>query len=120
MQHASFGRAVNPTQSVGRLPRSEFSGPVDLLLKFQLPAMPVLSNSSTAADSAETGFVYSSDSKEQAKPRTSRTVWDEAPMALAHPPKWRSLVVRAITNGLALATGSIDVDDVDSPRRRTR
>ena len=41
-------------------------------------------------------------------------------MTLARPPKWRNLVVRAIANGVAVAAGGIDIDDVDGPRKRGR
>jgi hypothetical protein len=46
--------------------------------------------------------------------------WDEAPMPLARPPKWRSLAIGAITGAVGIAAGQIDVDDVDGPRRRGR
>jgi hypothetical protein len=57
---------------------------------------------------------------DDARLRPSNTVWDETPMALARPPKWRNLIVRAITSGVAVAAGGIDIDDVAGSRRRGR
>jgi hypothetical protein len=45
-------------------------------------------------------------------------VWDETPMPLASPPKWRTLAIGAITRGVGMATGRVDVDDDDGPRKR--
>jgi hypothetical protein len=38
-------------------------------------------------------------------------------MPLATAPKWRRLVISAITGGVSIATG---VDDVDGPRKKSR
>ena len=57
---------------------------------------------------------------DNSRSRISTAIWDEAPMTLAHPPKWRNLVVRAIVNGVTAAAGGIDIDDVDGPRKRGR
>ena len=64
--------------------------------------------------------MYSDMTNDDGRLLRSNTVWNEAPTTLASPPKWRNLVVRAITDGVAAAAGGIDIDDVDSPRRRSR
>ncbi len=119
-RHASLGKAAT-TPPVWSVSQSERPQAVDLLLGSQLTSMPVLTNSSTVAESpAETRSVYSDVTNGDARLRPSNTVWDEAPMTLARPPKWRNLVVRAITSGVAVAAGGIDIDDVDGPRKRGR
>ena len=89
---------------------------LNLLLKSQPSSLPVLNSSDSTRDAAETGFTV----KENAELQRSHDVWDEAPMPLARPPRWRALVVDAIAGGASLATGRIDVDDVDGPRKRSR
>jgi beta-lactamase regulating signal transducer with metallopeptidase domain len=119
-QRASLDKGVT-TQPASMVPQSERPQAVDLLLNSQLTSMPVLTNSSTVAESpAETRSVYSDVTNDDARLRPSTTVWDEAPMTLARPPKWRNLVVRAITSGVAVAAGGIDIDDIDGPRKRGR
>jgi beta-lactamase regulating signal transducer with metallopeptidase domain len=109
------------TPSVWSVSQSKRPPAVDFLLDSQLTSMPVLTNSSTVAEStAETRPVYSDMTKYDARLHPSNTVWDEAPTTLASPPKWRNLVVRAITDGVAAAAGGIDIDDVNGPRRRSR
>jgi beta-lactamase regulating signal transducer with metallopeptidase domain len=118
--HTSLDKGVT-TPSVWSVSQPKRPQAVDRLLDSQLTSMPVLTNSSTVAESAaEARPVYSDMTKDDARLRPSNTVWDEAPTTLASPPKWRSLVVRAITDGVAAAAGGIDIDDVDSPRRRSR
>jgi hypothetical protein len=51
---------------------------------------------------------------------SSHAVWDETPMPLASPPKWRTLAIRAITGAVGMATGRVDPDDIDGPRKRSR
>jgi beta-lactamase regulating signal transducer with metallopeptidase domain len=119
-QHASLDKGVT-TPSVWSMSQSKRPQVVDLLLDSQLTSMPVLTNSSTVAESpAETHPVYSGMTHDEARLPAPSAVWDEAPMTLARPPKWRNLVVRAITKGVAVAAGGIDIDDVDSPRKRSR
>jgi hypothetical protein len=119
-RHASMDKAAT-TRPVWSVSQSEPPQAVDLLLNSQLTSVPVLTNSSTVAESpAETRPVYSDVTNDDARLRPSSTVWDEAPMTLARPPKWRNLVVRAITSGVAVAAGGIDIDDVDGPRKRGR
>ena len=118
--HASLDKGVT-TPSVAMVPPSEPPQAVDLLLNSQLTSMPVLTNSSPVAESpTEMRSVHSDGTNDDARLRSSNTVWDEAPMTLARPPKWRNLVVRAIANGVAVAAGGIDIDDVDGPRKRGR
>jgi beta-lactamase regulating signal transducer with metallopeptidase domain len=115
--HASLNKGVAIPQSA-KVSQSELPHAVDFLLDSQ-SSMPVLTNSSTAAESpAETLYVDSDGTNDDARFPHSNTVWDEAPMTLARPPKWRNLVVRAITSGVALAAGGIDIDDVDGARKR--
>jgi hypothetical protein len=57
---------------------------VDLLLGSQLTSMPVLTNSSTVAESpAEIPHLYSDKIDDDSGLHTSTAVWDEAPMTLA-------------------------------------
>jgi beta-lactamase regulating signal transducer with metallopeptidase domain len=101
--------------------QSKLPQAVDWLLDSQSISMPVLTNSSTVAESpAETAPLYFDKIDDNSRLRTSTAVWDEAPMTLARPPKWRNLVVRAIVSGVAVAAGGIDIDDVDGPRKRGR
>jgi beta-lactamase regulating signal transducer with metallopeptidase domain len=118
--HASLDKGVT-TPPAAIVPRSERPHAVDLLLESQLTSMPVLADSPTVAESiAETRPVSSDVTHDDARSRPSNAVWDETPMALARPPTWRNLVVRGITNGVAIAAGGIDIDDVDGPRKRGR
>jgi len=116
--HASLNKGVTTAQAAIVSP-PEPPQAIDLLLDSQLTSMPVLTSSSTVAESP--GETLSSDgTNHDARFHPSSTIWDEAPMTLARPPKWRNLVVRAITSGVALAAGGIDIDDVDGPRKRGR
>lgn len=83
-----------------------------------LPAsLPLLASSSSAdTNNGETSSTRIHDDKTSPN---SHAVWDEAPMPLASPPKWRTLVVGAITSGVGIATGRVDVDDVDGSRKRS-
>ena len=117
---ASLDKAV-ATPPAAMVPQSEPLPAVDLLLDSQSTSMPVLTNSSIVAESpSETRSVYSEVTDDDARLRPSNTVWDETPMALARPPRWRNLIVRAITSGVAVAAGGIDIDDVAGSRRRGR
>ncbi len=118
--HGSLDKGLT-TPEAAIVSQSERPQAVDLLLNSQLTSMPVLTNSSTVAESpTETRSVYSDRTNLDVQFPHSNTVWDETPMTLARPPKWRNLVVRAITSGVALAAGGIDIDDVDGPRKRGR
>lgn len=85
------------------------------LLRSEPTSLPVLKPSDTTGDSDGTSFTASEDAGAQRS-----NVWDEAPMPLARAPKWRTLVIGAIAGGASLATGRIDVDDVDGPHKRSR
>ena len=87
------------------------------LLEIEPAPMPLLSPS-TAGD--DTAARQSADVKGDVEPRSRHTVWDETPMPLASPPKWRSLAIGAITGAIGMAAGQVDPDDVDGPRKRTR
>jgi hypothetical protein len=107
---------VSTVETQGMSDQSAALQSLNLLLKSQPSSLPVLNSSDSTRDAAETGFTV----KENARLQRSHDVWDEAPMPLARPPKWRALVVDAIAGGASLATGRIDVDDVDGPRKRSR
>jgi hypothetical protein len=83
----------------------------------QPASLPVLNSTTTAQNADETSSTFSGEVNEDARFRTSHPVWDEAPMPLATAPKWRRLVIGAITGGVSIATG---VDDVDGPRKKSR
>lgn len=89
---------------------------INLALDFPAKSLPLLDSSTTAEDIVETSSRHVVD--DVGRPN-SHGVWNEAPMPLATPPKWSTLVVGAITGGAGLAAGRIDVDDVDGPRKRT-
>jgi hypothetical protein len=90
---------------------------INLLLDFGTRSLPMLDSSTAARDTSKTD---STQLDHEVGLQTSRAIWDEAPMPLARPPKWRTLVIAAITSGVGVATGRIDVDDVDGPRKRSR
>ena len=108
-----------PALAMGGKPlQSEIPPPITFLLDSQSTSLPVLATAATST--AEEDSSYSRRSEDGARPHASSGAWDEAPMPLASPPKWRRLAVGAITGGIALATGRVDVDDVDGPRKRER
>jgi len=114
--HASAPKALTlqpswmpPSPAV---PRSD-----NLVLGLQPASLPVLNSTATAQNGDETSSTFSGEVNEDARFRTSHPVWDEAPMPLATAPKWRRLVIGAITGGVSIATG---VDDVDGPRKKSR
>lgn len=92
---------------------------VNLLLDSQPTSMPVLNSTTTAKNTDEASSTFSDEINKDARLRTSHPVWDEAPMPLASAPKWRKLVISAITGGVGIATGR-EVDDVDGPRKKSR
>ncbi len=101
--------------------QSEPPLPIELFLDSQSRSLPVLQESSPEGTStAEARYTHSERGNDSARLHTSGPAWDESPMPLASPPKWRRLAVGAITGGVALATGGVDVDDVDGPRKRER
>jgi BlaR1 peptidase M56 len=95
--------------------RSPSPQSINSLFDARPASLPVLGSSSAAANTSET----SSTSTLEDAP-LPKAVWDEAPRPLASPPKWRTLAIGAITRGVGMATGRVDVDDDDGPRRRGR
>jgi hypothetical protein len=79
--------------------------------------LPLLNSSTTDEDAATTKPM---GLKENVVLQSRHTVWDETPMPLATPPKWRTLAIGAITGAIGMATGQIDPDDVDVSRKRGR
>ncbi len=119
-QHSSVAKALT-AESPWKLPQSGSPQPVNLFLDSQATSLPVLQESSTVATgTSETGSKYPDRTNDRVRSHTSGPAWDEAPMPLASPPKWGRLVVGAITSGVAVATGGIDVEDADGPRKRSR
>lgn len=90
---------------------------LNLLLKSRPTSPPLLSSSNPDSEAGTTRFM---SVNEKGELQQLRPVWNEAPMALANPSKWRTLVVDAITGGASLATGRIDLVDVDGPHKRSR
>jgi beta-lactamase regulating signal transducer with metallopeptidase domain len=110
---------VAATESVWRLPQANSLRPVNLFLDSQSTSLPVLQDSPPEVKSpVGTDSTRSDKVDEGGRLNGSRPAWDEAPMALASPPKWRKVVLGAI--GVALATGRIDVDDIDGPHKHNR
>ncbi len=100
-------------------PSPAMPGPVNLVLDHQAAPLPVLSSTTPPTDTDEARSTLPDEVNEKARLQTSHPVWDEAPMPLATGPKWRRLVISAITGGVGIATGR-DVDDVDGPRKKSR
>src|SRR5713226_1593468 len=113
--HSSISNAPN-----GEVPwvASQAATPqsIDLLLDFRPASLPLLDASAVSKDMAETSSTHVNG---DVGLQSSRAVWDEAPMPLASPPKWRTLVIGAITSGVGMATRGVDVDDVNGPRKRS-
>jgi beta-lactamase regulating signal transducer with metallopeptidase domain len=86
------------------------------LLNIRPASLPLLGSSSADTNNGEASFTRIHD---DVTSPNSHAVWDEAPTPLASPPKWRTLVVGAITNGVSMAAGRVDVDDVDGSRKRS-
>ena len=95
------------------------SGAESIKSFLDIPPAPLpLLTPSTADDRA--AATQSASVKGDIEPRSQRAVWNETPMPLASPPKWRSLAIGAITGAVGMVTGGDDPDDGDGPRRRTR
>jgi beta-lactamase regulating signal transducer with metallopeptidase domain len=88
---------------------------INSLFDVRPASLPLLGSSPAATSTSETSSTRIRDDI-----TSPNTVWDEAPAPLASPPRWRNLAIRAITRGVGMATGRIDVDDDDGPRRRGR
>ena len=116
----SSGSQASTAESLWMAPQPKVPRPVDLLLDFPSAPLPVLQDSSTAATSmAETSSTSLDKVNDGAALDSSHPAWDEAPMPLASPPNWRKVVINAITGGVGLATGRIDVDNADGPHKRS-
>jgi beta-lactamase regulating signal transducer with metallopeptidase domain len=98
-------------------PQSGAEESIKSLLDMPPAALPLLNSSTADDDTAATG---STSANENVGLPSSHAVWDETPMPLASPPKWRTLAIRAITGAVGMATGRVDPDDIDGPRKRSR
>ena len=109
-------RSQEPTIETA-LTSSDSTSPqsINSLFDVSPASLPVLGSSSAVANTSETGSTRALENAPSPK-----AVWDETPMPLASPPKWRTLAIGAITRGVGMATGRVDVDDDDGPRRRGR
>ena len=97
-------------------PRSGAEESIKSLLDIRPAALPLL-NPSTAGDDTAAG---STSVKEDVGLQSRHAVWDETPMPLTSPPKWRTLAIGAINGAVGMVTGQVDPDDIDGPRKRTR
>ena len=98
-------------------PQSGADESIKSLLDVPPAALPLLNLSTVSEDTAPT---TSPRVKENVGLPSRHAVWDETPMPLAHPPKWRTLAIGAITGAIGMATGQVDPDDIDGPRKRSR
>jgi hypothetical protein len=98
-------------------PQSGAEGSIRSLLVIPPAALPLLKSSTAGEDAAAT---RSTPVNESTGLQSQHPVWDETPMPLASPPKWRTLAIGAITGAVGIATGQIDPDDIDGPRKRSR
>lgn len=113
--HFSTPKALS-METVQMTPRSGAES-IKSLLEIPPAPMPLLSSATAGDDTAAT---QSASVEGDVEPRGRHAVWDETPMPLASPPKWRSLAIGAITGAVGMITGQVDPDDVDGPRKRTR
>jgi hypothetical protein len=113
--HSSLTKVLG-METVQMTPRSGAES-IKSLLNIPSAPLPVLSLSAAGDDTTAT---KSASVKRDVEPTTRHAVWDETPMPLASPPKWSSLAIGAITDAVGMATGQVDPDDVDGPRKRTR
>jgi beta-lactamase regulating signal transducer with metallopeptidase domain len=98
-------------------PQVEEPQSIKLLLAAPEASLPLLVSSTRGGENGADG---SANVKDDVQLRGSHAVWDEAPMPLARPPKWRTLVIGAIIGAVDMGTGRIDPDDIDGPRKRSR
>jgi beta-lactamase regulating signal transducer with metallopeptidase domain len=117
--HSSMSKAVI-AEAPWMAPQPATPHSVNLVLEFQPASLPVLNSATTTKSPAEASSAYREEVNDDVRFHGSNPVWDEAPTPLASPPKWRKLVIGAITSGVGVATGRIDVDDVDGPHKRGR
>jgi beta-lactamase regulating signal transducer with metallopeptidase domain len=112
----SFMPDSTAVEAPSMAPRPAALNSINSVLQFEPAPLPVLGSSTRSHDTIESATRGTDDGGL----RRSHNVWDEAPMPLARPPKWRSVVIGAITGGVGLAAGRIDVDDVDGSRKKSR
>jgi beta-lactamase regulating signal transducer with metallopeptidase domain len=115
--HASMPKAVI-TEAPWMAPQPATPHSVNLVLEFRPASLPVLNSATTTKGPAEASSAYHEQVNDEVGFHGSNPVWNEAPMPLARPPKWRKLVIGAITSGVGVATGRIDVDDVEGPHKK--
>jgi hypothetical protein len=99
---------------------TSWSGTESIKSLLEIPRAPLPLLSPTTAGRDDTAATQTANVKGEVEPRSRNAVWDESPMPLASPPKWRSLAVGAITGAVGMVTGQADPDDIDGPRKRTR
>lgn len=97
--------------------RSGAEESIKSLLDIPPAALPLLSSSAADDDTAAT---TRTTVKGNVGLESRHAVWDESPMPLASPPKWRTLAIGAITGAVGMVTRQVDPDDIDGPRRRSR
>ena len=117
LAHSVTPRA--PTVETMKLAPQSAERSLSLLMEVRPAPLPVLTSSKAGEDTAATGSMQDQDKGDRGL-QGQHPLWDEAPMPLARPPKWRTLAIGAITGAVGMATGQVDVDDVDGPRPRSR
>ncbi len=110
-------RETSTTEILQLTQRSSGEDSIRPLLEMPKPALPVLE---PHTEDEQTWTTTLASTKETVESQSHRGVWDETPMPLASPPKWRTLAIGAVTGAIGIATGQVDPDDDDGPRRRTR
>jgi beta-lactamase regulating signal transducer with metallopeptidase domain len=98
-------------------PQSVAQESIEAILDVPPAALPVLNTATAGEDTTST---RPTSANENAGLQSRHAVWDENPMPLASPPKWRTLAIGAITGAVGMATGQIDPDDIDGPHKRGR
>jgi beta-lactamase regulating signal transducer with metallopeptidase domain len=114
--HSSTPKTLT-METLQMTPRSGAEESIKSLLDIPPAALPVLSSSTADED---TGATTPTSVKEDVGLQSRHAIWDETPMPLASPPKWRTLAIGAITGAVGMVTGQVDPDDIDGPRKRTR
>src|ERR1700693_1243944 len=114
--HASAPKRL-AIETLQMTPQSGGEELIKSLLDVPSAGLPSLNLSTVSEDAAPT---TSTRVEENVGLPSRHAVWDETPMPLANPPKWRTLAIGAITGAIGMATGAIDPDDIDGPRKRGR
>lgn len=108
---------TSTTETLQVAPRSGGEETIKALLDIPLATLPVLTTSTAGEDMAVT---TSMSVRENVGLQSRHAVWDETPMSLAGPPKWRSLAIGAIAGAAGVIAGQVDPDDIDGQRKRSR